>query len=77
MQRRTFLKDGLKVAGAASAALAARPEIFAEAFGAGDAVALKPLQEFGYGDVELAPGRMRTQFEETQAVLLSLMRMRC
>jgi DUF1680 family protein len=30
------------------------------------------LQEFGYGDVELAPGRMQTQFEETQAVLLSL-----
>ena len=32
----------------------------------------KPLQEFGYGDVELAPGLMRTQFEETQAVLLAL-----
>jgi len=72
MLRRTFLKDGLKMAGAASAALAAGPEILAEALGADEAVAAKPLEQFGYGDVELAPGRMRTQFEETQSVLLAL-----
>jgi len=72
MLRRTFLKDGLKMAGAASAAMAVGPEILVEALGAEETVAVKPLQEFGYGDVELAPGRMRTQFEETQAVLLSL-----
>jgi DUF1680 family protein len=72
MLRRTFLKDGLKVAGAASAALAAGREVLAEALGADEDAAAKPLQEFGYGDVELAPGLMRTQFEETQAVLLGL-----
>lgn len=31
-----------------------------------------PLKEFGYGDVELAPGLAQTQFEHTQSVLLSL-----
>jgi DUF1680 family protein len=31
-----------------------------------------PLEEFGYGDVALAPGLAQTQFEQTQAVLLSL-----
>ena len=33
---------------------------------------LKPLEEFSYGDVELAPGLAQTQFEQTQSVLLSL-----
>ena len=33
---------------------------------------IPPLQEFGYGDVQLAPGLAQTQFEQTQAVLLSL-----
>ncbi|HVW87782.1 MAG TPA: beta-L-arabinofuranosidase domain-containing protein [Bryobacteraceae bacterium] len=32
----------------------------------------QPLQEFGYGDVELAPGPAQTQFEQTCAVLMSL-----
>jgi uncharacterized protein len=32
----------------------------------------EPLQEFSYGDVELAPGLAQTQFEQTQSVLLSL-----
>src|SRR5271154_243260 len=32
----------------------------------------RPLQEFGYGDVELAPGLAQSQFERTQSVLLSL-----
>lgn len=31
-----------------------------------------PLQEFGYGDVELAPGPAQTQFEQTQSVLIGL-----
>ena len=31
-----------------------------------------PLQEFGYGDVELPPGPAQTQFEQTQSVLMSL-----
>jgi DUF1680 family protein len=31
-----------------------------------------PLQEFNYGDVELAPGLAQTQFEQTQSVLMSL-----
>lgn len=30
------------------------------------------LEEFGYGDVTLAPGRARTQFEQTQTVLMGL-----
>ena len=30
------------------------------------------LQEFGYGDVELAPGLAQTQFEQTQSVLVGL-----
>lgn len=30
------------------------------------------LQEFSYGDVQLAPGAAQTQFEQTQSVLLSL-----
>jgi uncharacterized protein len=32
----------------------------------------KPLEEFGYSDVKLAPGLAQTQFEQTQAVLLGL-----
>ena len=34
--------------------------------------ASSPLQEFGYWDVELAPGLAQAQFEQTRAVLLSL-----
>jgi uncharacterized protein len=68
MLRRTFLKDGLKAAGAASTLLAGDSQLLA-AVEAGGAT---PLQEFGYGDVQLAPGRMQTQFDETQSVLLGL-----
>ena len=64
MERRDFLKHGL--------AISATVLISREAAGLQVESEAKPLQEFGYGDVELAPGRMRTQFEETQAVLLSL-----
>lgn len=31
-----------------------------------------PLQEFGYGDVDLTPGIAQTQFEQTNAVLMQL-----
>jgi len=72
MLRRTFLKDGLKVVGAASALAGAGPELLAEGFAEGEVADAKPLQEFGYGDVQLAPGIAQTQFEETQAVLLGL-----
>jgi DUF1680 family protein len=64
MRRREFLKAGL----AAGAAAAVSGSMASQAENA-DA---KPLQEFGYGDVELAPGPTLTQFEETQAVLLAL-----
>jgi hypothetical protein len=36
------------------------------------AEASTPLQEFGYGDVDLAPGSSQAQFEQTCAVLMSL-----
>ena len=68
MLRRTFLKDGLKAAGVASAVVGGDSRLLA----AMDAEGAKPLQEFGYGDVQLDPGLAQTQFEETQAVLLSL-----
>src|SRR6185312_4105329 len=58
--RRSFLQS----AGLAAAALCSR----AADSGEGQ----KPLQEFNYGDVQLAPGLAQTQFEQTQSVLLSL-----
>ena len=65
MLRRTFLKNGLKAAGAVSVIASAGPM-------EGLAEAAKPLQEFGYGDVQLAPGLMQAQFEQTQSVLLGM-----
>jgi DUF1680 family protein len=32
----------------------------------------EPLEQFGYGDVQLAPGKPRAQFEQTQAVILGM-----
>jgi len=60
--RRSFLQT----AGLTAAALCSRPSLFA------DAEAPPPLSEFGYGDVDLAPGLAQTQFEQTQSVLLGL-----
>ena len=59
--RRTFLQTASLV----FAALYSRSPLFADD---------KPefLEEFGYGDVTLAPGRAQTQFEQTQSVLMSL-----
>ncbi|WP_263356269.1 glycoside hydrolase family 127 protein [Acidicapsa ligni] len=67
MLRRTFLKNGLKTAGAASALLGAKSRALAVA-GAGAA----PLLEFGYGDVQLAPGIAQMQFEQTQSVMMGM-----
>ncbi len=33
---------------------------------------MRPLDEFGYGDVALAPGPAQTQFDQTQSVLMTL-----
>ncbi|HTV06953.1 MAG TPA: beta-L-arabinofuranosidase domain-containing protein [Acidobacteriaceae bacterium] len=59
--RRTFLQS----AGLALAALCSRPYLHAS---------VRPvfLEEFGYGDVTLAPGRALDQFENTQSVLMGL-----
>ena len=57
--RRTFLQS----AGFAAALCAASP-VHGETPG--------PLQEFGYGDIDLAPGPAQNQFEQTQSVLMSL-----
>jgi len=62
LSRRSFLQS----AGLAAAALRLRPELFAETEGR------VLLSEFGYGDVDLAPGLAQTQFEQTQSVLLGL-----
>jgi uncharacterized protein len=72
MLRRSFLKNGLKAAGAASLLSGTGKHAFADGIAGEPEGAAMPLQEFGYGDVELAPGKPRAQFEEAQAVLLSL-----
>ncbi len=58
--RRAFLQS------ASLAAAAFRSSLFAS-----DATQA-PLEEFDYGDVDLAPGLAQKQFDETQSVLLSL-----
>ena len=68
MLRRAFLKNGLKAGGVAAVVACAGPELVA----AGEAEGAKPLAEFGYGDVQLAPGAAQTQFEQTQAVVMAL-----
>jgi hypothetical protein len=59
--RRAFLQS----ASLALAAICSRPMLFAE----DDP---RFLEEFGYEDVTLSPGRAQTQFEQTQSVLMSL-----
>ena len=58
--RRSFLQS----AGLGTAALLSRSAAWGEQ--------QAPLQEFGYGDVDLMPGLAQTQFEQTQSVLMSL-----
>ena len=72
MRRREFLKRSLTATGAATLALGAANQVLAEGFAAVDAPVGKPLGEFGYGDVQLAPGPAQTQFEHTQSVLMAL-----
>ena len=60
--RRLFLQS----VGLAGASLYSRRLLFA------DDTSPALLNEFGYGDVELAPGQAQTQFENTQSVLISL-----
>ena len=63
LSRRSFLQS----ATLAATALYARPSLFA------DTPAEPPsLDQFGYGDVTLAPGLAQTQFGQTQSVLLGL-----
>ena len=62
LSRRSFLQS----ASLAAAAFCSRPALFAQTGG------LVLLNEFGYGDVDLAPGLAQTQFEQTQSVLLGL-----
>jgi uncharacterized protein len=61
ISRRSFLRN----ASLSLAATYARPSLRAD-------VAPSPLKEFGYGDVQLAPGAALTQFQQTQAVLLQM-----
>jgi uncharacterized protein len=58
--RRSFLQSTSLAAAAFCAPVLSKAE------------AQTPLQEFGYGDVDLMPGLAQTQFEQTQSVLLSL-----
>ncbi len=70
MRRREFLKKAATATTVATAALSGGEIALAEILtGAADS---KPLSEFDYGDVELAPGRMKEQFDQTQTVLLEL-----
>ena len=62
ISRRTFLRN----ASLSIAATYARPALQA------DDAAVPVLREFGYRDVQLASGPARTQFEQTQAVLLQM-----
>ena len=62
LSRRSFMKT----TGLAVASLGSNPWLFA------DQDSRIRLSQFGYGDVELAPGLAQTQFEQTQAVLLGL-----
>jgi DUF1680 family protein len=61
ISRRSFLKNS----SLSLAAAYVRPSLNADG--------VPPvLKEFSYGDVQLAPGAMQTQFEQTQAVLLQM-----
>jgi DUF1680 family protein len=64
--RRKFLQQSMATGLAIGATSVLGPKSF------GEAAPQALLQEFNYGDVELAPGKARSQFEETQATILSL-----
>ncbi len=74
--RREILRMGAVACGAAALGRSERMLGAPEAPGK-DAATMQeplgePLQEFGYGEVTLAPGRMESQFRETQTVLMGL-----
>jgi DUF1680 family protein len=54
------------------AGMSTRRSFLLGAAGAALSAEQKPLEEFRYSDVKLAPGLAQSQFEQTQAVLLSL-----
>ena len=68
----TSRRDLLKAGGAASALLLGSSRLFSKSFTEVEIASQPPLQEFGYGDVSLAPGRTQAQFEQTRSVLLGL-----
>ena len=63
--RRSFLKSAGSAAAFSALLPAEEPSALLEEPSA-------PLEEFGYGDISLAPGLAQQQFEQTQSVLLSL-----
>ena len=69
--RRGFLKSGLKSSAALAVAAAARRRIFAMEVAATPAMPA-PLQQFGYGEVELLPGPLRQQFETNHTFYAAL-----
>lgn len=66
--RRSFLRS----AGAAGLTLGLDLELHGGRLRAAEIPVAAPLQEFGYGDVHLAPGLAQAQFEQTQGVLMGL-----
>jgi len=62
LSRRSFIKT----TGVVAAALYSNPVLRA------DEESRVRLSQFGYGDVELAPGLAQTQFERTQSILHGL-----
>ncbi len=71
--RRQFLSRSLKASALASAAMHLPSGLLSELSAeAPKSSASSFLQEFNYGDVQLAPGLPQTQFEQTQSLLLGL-----
>lgn len=68
MNRRNFLRSAAAAVGAVALAGGAQPLLSEGTGHAGDSA----LEEFGYGDVSLAPGMEETQLRETHAVLMGL-----
>src|SRR5579862_8439348 len=62
LSRRAFIRN----TSLAAAALCSSPSLLA------DQESRVRLSQFGYADVELAPGLAQTQFEHTQSILLGL-----
>jgi len=72
MLRRAFLKNGVTVAGAAAVVAGADVRVLSALEKTAAGGVNEPLAEFGYGQVELAPGIAQTQLEQTQTLLKGL-----